>query len=95
MASRLPGPPAGTLDGEGVRLPLTTPAACGFAEYLRTITASGALPNHDGMEMNTMITRDNKVLLPLWRLPLLAGFLALLIGAATLLALPGPALAQQ
>ena len=35
-----------------------------------------------------MITRDNKVLLPLWRLPLL-------IGAATLLALPGPALAQQ
>ena len=69
-------------------LPLATPAACGFAEYLRTITVSGALPNHDGMEMNTMITRDNKVLLPLWRLPLL-------IGAATLLALPGPALAQQ
>ena len=42
-----------------------------------------------------MITRDNKVLLPLWRPALLAGFLALLIGAATLLALPGPALAQQ
>ena len=44
MASRLPGPPAVTLDGECVRLPLATPAACGFAEYLRTITVSGALP---------------------------------------------------